>query len=636
MHKSHRVSALVLAAAPQRRPASGPLRDGTCASLAETSHCDPHAQVQFERVVPLLAVALWAQTVLPPEIPWNGKSRALIAAPDDKWITVAEKTNFHATPTYEQTVAYLRQMALAAPELRLVSLGRSTEGRDIWMVVASRDRLFTPETLHRSMRPTLLVQAGIHAGEIDGKDAGLMLLRELTVGGRWRALLDRANLLFIPIVNVDGHERTSEFNRINQRGPDVTGWRTNARNLDLNRDFTKLDTPEVRAVVRALDEWRPDLYMDIHVSDGADYQYDITFGWNEAGYSPHAVRWLRSTLAPQLNSALRQMGHIPGPLIPDDLSQGLTVPNFPPRFASGYGDLRHIPSILVETHSLKPYEQRVLGTLVLMQAALQTLGEEGPPIKRAVMSDSEGRVDPVPLAFKASAGVSAMEPEMMDLLLVESHTVPSQISGTNRVEYDGKPVTVRLPVYHQTAVAASVPRAKAYWIPPQWSDIADRLKMHGIAVERISDPREVDVDVYRLDDPKFDRQPFEGHVRVTATPVLEHQKRRFPAESFRVSTDQPLGDLVTILLEPSSADSLLQWGFFQPIFQRTEYGEPYIVEPLAEQMLAADPALKAEFEKRLATDEAFRSSPEARLDFFYSRSPYADSAWRVYPIARER
>src|SRR5581483_6620355 len=203
-------------------------------------------------------------------------SQSLIAAPDDKWITVAEKTNFTATPNYTQTVAYLKQLAIAAPELRMISLGRSPEGRDIWMVVASRDHLFTPETLHRSMRPTVFVQAGIHAGEIDGKDAGLMLLRDLTVDNRWRSLLDRANLLFIPILNVDGHERASQYNRMNQRGPDVTGWRTNARNLNLNRDYTKLDTPEVRAVVTALDVWKPDLYMDIHVSDGSDYQYDIT------------------------------------------------------------------------------------------------------------------------------------------------------------------------------------------------------------------------------------------------------------------------------------------------------------------------------------------------------------------------
>src|SRR5438128_2671013 len=223
----------------------------------------------------LIALSLLAQTVsLPPTIPWSGKSRELIAKPDNRWITIAEKTEFHATSTYEQTVVWLKQLVMVAPELRMVSLGHSPEGRDIWMVIASRDRLFTPETMQRSGRPTLFVQGGIHAGEIDGKDAGLMLLREITVGGRWRSLLDRANFLFVPIVNVDGHERSSPYGRINQRGPDVTGWRTNARNLNLNRDYAKLDTPEIRAIVAALDQWKPDLYIDTHVNDGADYQYD--------------------------------------------------------------------------------------------------------------------------------------------------------------------------------------------------------------------------------------------------------------------------------------------------------------------------------------------------------------------------
>jgi len=581
----------------------------------------------------LVAASLFAQAPLPPSIPWNGKSRELIAKPGDKWITVAENTGFRATPNYGQTVAYLRSLALAAPEVRMVSLGRSPEGRDIWMVVASRDRLFTPETLHRSARPTLMVQAGIHGGEIDGKDAGLMLLRELTFG-RWRQLLDRANLLFVPIFNVDGHERASEYGRINQRGPDVTGWRTNARNLNLNRDYTKLDAVETRAMVAALDLWKPDLYIDTHVTDGSDYQYDITFGWNESGYSSQSTRWIRTTLAPQINSVLRAQGHVPGPLIPDDLAQGLTIANLPPRFSNGYGDVRHIPSILVETHSLKPYEERVLATLVLLQAALQTLGEEGLALKHAAMTDSESRVDPVPLSWRVPK-VSAAAPETMDMLLIESRTEQSAVSGTNKVEYLGKPVTVRRAVYRQTEVATSVRRAKAYWIPAAWSDIADRVRMHGIAVERTSDAREVDVDMYRLHDPKFDPEPFEGHHRVTATPVIEHRKERFPAGSFRVSTDQPLGDLATVLLEPVSEDSFLQWGFFDTVFQRTEYVENYVVEAMADQMLASDPALKSEFEKRLATDEAFRSSPEQRLDFFYSRTPYADARWRLYPVARE-
>jgi hypothetical protein len=582
-----------------------------------------------------LAFAAWcAVAPLPPPLPWNGKSRELIAKPNDRWITIAEKTGFRATSTYAQTVVWLKQLAVAAPEVRLVSLGRSPEGRDIWMVIVSRDRLFTPETLQRAARPTLFVQAGIHAGEIDGKDAGLMFLRELTVGGRWKSLLDKANFMFVPIFNVDGHERASQYGRINQRGPDVVGWRTNAQNLNLNRDYTKLDTDEMRAMVAALDRWRPDLYMDIHVSDGSDYQYDVTFGWNAGVHSPRSTRWLEGTLAPAVRGGLRAMGHIPGPLIPEDPVNGLTMETVPPRFSTGYGDLRHIPSMLVETHSLKPYEQRVLGTLILLQSTLQTLGLEGVALKRAAMYDTESRPDPVPIDWRvppASANI-----EMMDYLGVESRTSPSTISGSTRTEYLGRPTTRPLAVYRQNEVSLSIPRTKAYWIPPAWSSIADRLKMHGVSVDRISEARDVAVDMYRLDNPKFEAEPFEGHTRVATTPRVEHRTERFPAGSYRVSTEQPLGDLVTVLLEPASSDSFLQWGFFHPIFQRTEYSEAYVTEPMAEQMLAEDPALKSEFDRRLATDEAFRASAEQRLDFFYSRTPFADPRWRLYPIARER
>ena len=196
---------------------------------------------------------------LPPLPPWEGRSRALVRPAADPWITPAERSGFVTTPSYDETVAWLRKLAAAASQVKLVSLGRSSEGREIWMVVASAEGAATPQELRANGRPTLLAQAGIHAGEIDGKDAGLMLLRDLTVGRRLD-LLSRANLLFVPILNADGHELRTARSRINQRGPDNAGWRTTARNLNLNRDYTKLDAPEIRAVVGAIGAWAPDLY----------------------------------------------------------------------------------------------------------------------------------------------------------------------------------------------------------------------------------------------------------------------------------------------------------------------------------------------------------------------------------------
>ena len=578
-----------------------------------------------------------AQTApLPPAQAWSGKSRSLIVPASDPWITPAEKSGFRTSPSYAETVAWLKKLTAAAPDLRMISIGRSPEGRDIWMVLASHDRLFTPEALARTGKPLLFAQGGIHAGEIDGKDAALMLLRDLTVGSR-RDLLDRVNLAIVPIFNVDGHERTSRFGRINQRGPESIGWRTNARNLNLNRDYTKLDTDEVRGMVSALDHWKPDLYVDLHVTDGLDYQYDITFGWNETtGYSPEIARWLGTNFRPALMRDLRHMGHIPGPLIfpaGDDLTRGLTVANYPPRFSHGYGDARHMATVLVENHSLKPYEQRVLGTRVLLESAMETLGREGNTLRQASHADSDLHPDPIPLDW--SEPKSGAVPETLEFLGIESRSSASAISGATRIEFFGRPATLRLPVLRQSEVRARVSRPKAYWVPAAWSDIVERLTIHGIRVERTAVPRDLDVEMYRITEPKLATDAVEGRVRLSGKTTVEKRREHFTVGSYRVPLNQPLGELAAILLEPSSPDSFFQWGFFHQILQRTEYVEGYIVEPMAEQMMAANPALRAEFERRVAGDEAFRKNPEARLRFFYERTPYFDQRWRLYPIARE-
>ena len=586
----------------------------------------------------LLASAAYAQP-LPPSTPWSGKSRELIVAADDPWITPSEKSAFRFTPSYDETVAWLRRLVAAAPELRMVSIGKSGENRDIWMVIASKDRAFTPEALKRSGKPILLAQAGIHAGEIDGKDAGLLLLRDMTVRGKRRELLDRANFLFVPIFNVDGHERISAFGRVNQRGPERMGWRTNAQNLNLNRDYAKLDTPEVRAIVAAIERWSPDLYVDLHVTDGADYQYDVTWGWNRrTGWSPSIARWLDDTLQPALERDLKAAGHIPGPLVfaafGDDITRGITFGEGIPRFSTGWGDARHLAAVLVENHSLKPYEQRVLGMRVLLESMMVTLGSGGAALRRATDEDRRRRIDPVVLTWEDPE--KGKPSETLELLGIESRTALSPISGTVRTEYLGRPITLRVPAFRDFTVTASVPRAKAYWIPAQWNEVADRLRRHGIAIEQITAPRDLEVDMYRLVDPKLKSEAFEGRVQFTTRAKIERRKERFAAGSWRVSTDQPLGQLASLLLEPESGDSFLQWGFFLSILQRTEYIESYIVEPLAEKMLADDPKLAEEFRRKVAGDAAFRADSTARLRWFYERSPYWDERWLLYPVARER
>jgi murein tripeptide amidase MpaA len=581
-----------------------------------------------------------SQPILPPLVPWNGKSRALAVSKNDPWITPAEKNDFRTTPSYDETIAWLRKLVAAAPQLRLVSLGKSPEGREIWMIVASQEKHFTPEALRKNGKPIILAQAGIHPGEIDGKDAGLMLLRDMTVRETKRELLEHANFLFVPIFNVDGHERSSKFGRVNQRGPEITGWRTNSQNLNLNRDYAKVDTPEMGAMIRALNQWQPDLYLDLHVTDGSDYQYDITFGFNgTSGHSPAIASWLEKTFTPAVTNDLASMGHIPGStntanwIDPLDLTKGIRSWMSDARFSNGYGDVRHLPTVLLETHSLKPYDQRVLGTYVFLESAIRTATRAGAALRQAIEKDRRTNAAVISLAWDIDekAPVDAIEYKA-----IESHTVPSAISGGVRIEFTGKPVTVKIPLKRGDHVSASVTRPKAYWIPPAWNEVAKRLQIHGIQFERITEPCDVKVTMYRLENEKFQEgQPFEGHVQLTAKPIAESRTEHYPVGSIRVPANQPLGDLAVILLEPASPDSFFQWGFFDEVLQQTEYIEGYILEPMAERMLASDPKLAAEFKQKLANDDAFRASSKDRLRWFYSKTPFFDERWKLYPVGRE-
>ena len=606
-------------------------------------------------MVPFAAATAPAQDaapLLPPPPPWEGATRALVRPDSDPWVTPAERGRFATTPTYDETMAWLRRLEAAAPEVRLVSIGRTGEGRELWMVVASAEGARTPEELRRNGRPTLLAQAGIHAGEIDGKDAGLMLLRDLSVGGR-RSLLSGANLLFVPILNADGHEGRTVRSRINQRGPANAGWRTNATNLNLNRDYTKLDTPEIRAMVSVIEAWEPDLYYDLHVTDGGDYQYDITFGGAGRGHwSPAIGDWMEGVLRPALDGALRAAGHVPGPLwvagLVDATNPLAGYAEWPlqARLSHGYGDARHLPALLVENHSLKPYEQRVLGTYVLLEATLRHLGAGGEALRRAVRADRERREPRVAMVRKANE-----RSEPVEVLGVDWRTAPSPVSGGTRMEWTGEPRTFASTLTRAGAVAVSAPRPRAYWLAPAWRDVIERLELHGLEMERIAAPREVEVEACRLTGVELAPQPFEGRVGLagalaepwsaagspeSAGCTLERRRERFPAGSVRIPADQPLGVLAMVLLEPASPDSFLRWGFFHEVLQRTEYVEGYVMEPYAERMLAADSALRAEYERAVAADAELAKDPQARLAWLYRRSPWADDRYMLTPVFVER
>jgi hypothetical protein len=466
-----------------------------------------------------------------------------------------------------------------------------------------------------------------------------MLLRDMTVGDSKRDILDLVNFLFIPILSVDAHERSGVHNRINQRGPVEMGWRTNRRNLNLNRDFAKLETTEVQALVTAINHWNPDLYIDLHVTDGQDYQYDITFGYNGPhGWSPEIAAWLDRALTPALNIALEDNDHIPGPLTfavnERDMTGGILEWTAGPRYSTGWADVVHLPAILVENHSLKPYDQRVLGTYVLLESALRVVGRDVTALRAAVQKDRERRPANVTLSWQPN---TSQEPELIAFRGIRSETYLSGISGASTVRWTGEAIEQEVALVVMDQAAASVRRPSNYYLPAAWAHIAKVLQRQGIEVQKIETLVTIQAEMYRLPDAALNAEasPFEGRMLFTSgAPKAETREVTLQPGSYQISSDQALGTLLMLLLEPQSPDSLFQWGYFGEIMQRTEYVEAYVMEPMAQAMLASDPALKVEFELKLNSDSEFAGDPRARLQWFYKKTPFFDDEYRLYPVAR--
>lgn len=581
----------------------------------------------FMAAHPALAQSLEAP--LPPLAPWKGASEKLIVGANDPWITPAERMNFVDTPDYAATRAWLERLVASAPQmLSIESFGKTAQGRDLYFVRASKGG---------GGKPVLLVQAGIHSGEIDGKDAGMMLLRDIAHRGK-HGLLDKVDLVFVPIFNADGHERASPWNRPNQRGPRSMGWRTTAQNLNLNRDYLKADAPEMQAMIALINRLDPTLYLDLHVTDGMDHQYDVAYafsGWR--GYyakSPAIGRWLDTRLRPAMDAALKRAGHTPGYYVsavdnrnPD---KGISHDPDTPRYSTGYGDYRHVPTILIETLSLRPYRQRVLGTYVFVEEALRLAGNEGARLRAAIDADRAER--PADLVVKWKPLKDPIY--TVDFLGIAHDRYRSTASGREEIRWLGRPITQKIPVFGEEP-DQSVRLPKAWWVPATAPEVIERLKLHGIRFETIDAPRTIELDMVRIAEPKLGAA-IEGRVPLVAGGFTHGRRSKtFPAGSVRVPSDQPLGLLAAALLEPESADGVLAWNFFPGMLQRTEYIEAYAIAPLAERMLTQNAALRQEFEAKLAADPAFAADGNARLAWFYERTPYFDDRYLLYPIGRE-
>ncbi len=563
------------------------------------------------------------------------------------WQTVYEKSATLETPRYQQTIEYCRKLANGSKMITYTSFGRSPQGRDLPLLILDRDGLSDPAAIHAAGRTVLLVEACIHAGECEGKDAGLMLIRDLAihaagVTNQPTALLDHVTVLFIPIFNVDGHERFGPYNRINQNGPREMGWRTTANNLNLNRDFLKADAPEMQAWLQMFNKWMPDFFIDSHTTDGADYQYVLTYLMEIYGdMDPGLTAWTRDIFIDQMQKHLKSGGY---PIFPyvdyrnwHDPRSGLITEVAPPMLSQGYTALRNRPGLLIETHMLKPYKQRVEATYECMLTTIELLNKESKTLNALVrkaddfVSSEAFLKESFPLHFETSKTDSTMT----DFLGVEYTAIKSKVSGGDWFVYSNKPATYKIPYFFSAKPVVSVKLPYAYIIPGEWKAVIDRLKIHGIRVTEIPEEVTIKVNVCHFKNPKWQAIPYESHHPMTNIDFDETEETRtFPAGSVLVSVMQPAGRIIPHILEPKGNGSYVYWGFFDASFEQKEYGESYVIEKMAAEMLARDPALKNEFDQKKSADTAFANNPQIILNWFYNKSPFVDGKKGFYPVGK--
>lgn len=559
------------------------------------------------------------------------------------WQTYYEKSGCVATPRYLETMDFIYRLDNQSDKLNIGVFGKSPQQRDLVYTIYDKDGLANPTEIRKKGRIILLVEACIHAGESEGKDAMLMLMRDLVVNKTNENFFDHVSILFIPIFNVDGHERFSKYGRINQNGPTEMGWRTTAQNLNLNRDFLKTDTPEMQAWLKLYNTWQPEFFIDTHTTDGADYQYVITYGLELSGNMQAALtNWQTSVYLPFVTSQMESKNMLIFPYVSfrnwHDPRSGLLSGVAGPMFSQGYTAMRNRPGLLIETHMLKPYNQRVEATKQIILSTIELLNQE-----YKILSELIQKADlfTASKAFRGMPFPTKFSVDMTDSSQVEFKGFDYQVQKSDLTDgdwfvYDNqKPIIMKLSLFDHCKPTTFVTLPEAYILPAEWIDIIQRLKYHGVKMQQIETPTSINVETYFFSKIDWHSKPYEGRFRVSKMEFeTRASKIMYPKGSILILMDQPLAPIIAHLLEPNGNGSLLEWGFFNQIFEQKEYAESYVMEPLARKMLDSTPELKAEFELIKQNDTSFAKDPEEHLNWFYSKTPWWDQKYMVYPIGR--
>jgi hypothetical protein len=564
-------------------------------------------------------------------------------APQDL-ITTGEKTDWNETAPYAEAVEIARRLEKASRSVKVLDIGKTPEGRTMIAMIVSKDRAFTPEAAARTNKAVIMIQSGIHAGEIEGKDTVLMLVRDMVVSKRYASWLDQAIFVIIPVFNVDGHENFSPYHRPSQNGPKSTGLRATAQRVNLNRDYIKGDTLEMRAWLRLFNAWMPDFHIDNHVTDGSDMQYDVT--WDMArnqDLAEPAAAWVREKFVPELDKRMAADGHLVaeyGALRNVNGRREFFMEVFSPRYSHLYSAVQNRPSLLVESHSLKAAKTRAWAHYDIMRHSIETILLDPEGLRRAVREadrQMEARAGdrsapPVYLAGKVS---DKSHPLLYHAL--KNAPFKSEITGAMVTRYTGEKDDLDTVIHDQIDTTTEVQMPLGYYIPAAWKDLADVLALHGVVMERTTKPIEKEFETYRFSNIKYAGTSFEGRVMLNFDTKLVKEKVIIPVGSYWVPLKQRRARLIFSMLEPAGPDSLAKWGFCNAVFEGGGRGGDageYLAEPIARRMMADSPELRKQFEEKLASDAKFAADPKARLAWWYQQSKYEAGDSGRYPVVR--
>lgn len=543
----------------------------------------------------------------------------------------------NTSATYEEVIQYYEQLDAAFSELMLYTFGETDSGKPLHVAVVSKGGLFDTESIRKSGRLVVFVNNGIHPGEPCGIDASMQFVRDCLQKKDMNLLLDRIVLVVVPVYNIGGALNRNSHSRANQDGPLAYGFRGNAKNLDLNRDFIKCDSKNAQSFNQLFASFQPDVFLDTHTSNGADYQHTMTLiATQHNKLEPALATYQQETFVPALYSAMKLANWdlVPYVYARDTPENGIYGFLDLPRYGSGYAALHNCLSFISETHMLKPFEDRVKSTYDLMQSLLRLCFQEYSTIK--VIREKATANSQSKRSFDLNW---ELEPEKVDSITFKGYEASyktSAVSFLDRLFYDhNRPFTRQIPFFNYYKVSLSVEKPVAYIIPQAYTEVAQRLAWNGVKMQQLTEDIEVDVAMYYIRNFESTPGPYEGHFlhsKVEVEKVV--RKQRYHKGDLVVFVNQAVNRYIVETLEPQAPDSYFAWNFFDGILMQKEYFSSYVFEDLAADYLKAHPELREQLEEKRKTDEEFANSARAQLDFVYKNSPYYEPTHQLYPVGR--